>query len=63
MNENSPIFFPLEILASSSPLLSSSNWQNHLLLDHPMSPFPLNFNSNTFLSIKTAYDDTVASVV
>jgi hypothetical protein len=32
-------------------LMSSSTWQNHLILGHPMILFPFNFNSNALLSI------------
>jgi hypothetical protein len=48
--------FPLQFLASSSPSSFTSNWQNHLHLGHPTSLFPLNFNSNTLLCLKPAYD-------
>jgi hypothetical protein len=55
--------FPLEFLASYSPSLSSSNWQHNLLLGHPTRLFTLNFNSNTFLSIKPACDDITTLVL
>jgi hypothetical protein len=31
--------------------ISSSTWQNHLVLGHPIGLFPLNCNSNALLSI------------